>query len=99
MLIRIVKLEFQAERLDDFLSHFETVKFQVSNFPGCAGMKLLQDKSDPSIVFTYSVWKNEESLNNYRHSGLFHSIWPTIKPWFRKKAEAWSVNEYFNSSF
>ena len=33
----------------------------------------------------------EEDLNNYRNSELFKTIWPTIKPWFEVKAEAWSM--------
>ena len=36
--------------------------------------------------------EKEEDLNNYRNSELFKTIWPTIKPWFEVKAEAWSMH-------
>ncbi len=97
MLTRVVKLHFEAAHLEDFLAHFETVKWQVAKFPGCRGMQLLQDQTDPCLVFTYSIWDSEQDLNNYRDSELFASIWPKIKPWFDQKAEAWSLNQHFNA--
>lgn len=96
MITRIVKLHFQEDRVQDFLDFFETVKYKVAGFPNCHGMKLLQDVRQPNIVFTYSLWESENDLNIYRDSELFGTVWPTIKPWFSAKAEAWSVNEYFN---
>ena len=96
MLTRVVKLTFQEAHLADFYSHFETVKHEVSNFPGCYGMKLLSVIDAPNVIFTYSQWENEAALNNYRDSELFAAIWPQIKPWFAQRAEAWSLNENFN---
>ena len=96
MLTRIVKLHFQAEHIDDFLTHFETIKWKVAQFPGCHGMKLLRGKNDPFLVFTYSQWDNEEALESYRTSELFQTLWPTIKPWFDQKPEAWSVETHFD---
>jgi quinol monooxygenase YgiN len=96
MITRIVKLEFQENRLEAFLEHFEQVKWSVARFPGCHGMKLIQDLKNPCVIMTYSIWENEEALENYRVSSLFQSIWPTIKPWFSAKPEAWSLKEYFN---
>jgi quinol monooxygenase YgiN len=96
MITRIVKLEFQEEYLGTFLKHFEQVKWSVATFPGCHGMKLIQDVKNPCIIMTYSLWENEEALEDYRISSLFQSIWPTIKPWFSAKPEAWSLTEYFD---
>jgi heme-degrading monooxygenase HmoA len=96
MLTRIVKITFQEDKLPAFFEHFETVKRKVASFPGCRGMKLLKDINNPSIVMTYSIWDSEESLNKYRDSELFGELWPKIKPWFATKAEAWSIEEYFD---
>jgi quinol monooxygenase YgiN len=96
MIIRIVKLSFQEDKLADFLAHFENVKREVASFPGCHGMRLLQDLKNPNQVMTYSEWESEEALEKYRVSALFQSIWPTIKPWFSSKPEAWSCQQYFN---
>ncbi len=96
MLIRIVKLHFKEDKIQDFLDHFETVKHKVNNFPGCLGMKLLRGIDDPYTVMTYSHWERPEDLEQYRNSGTFGEIWPTIKPWFDRPAEAWSVLEHFN---
>lgn len=96
MITRIVKLHFQEDKINEFLSFFETIKHQVNTFPGCRGMKLLQDINTPEIVMTYSHWENEEALENYRISETFGTIWPKIKPWFAEKPEAWSVGVYFD---
>jgi autoinducer 2-degrading protein len=96
MLIRIVKLHFQEDKIDGFLEFFETVKHKVNEFPGCLGMKLLRDLNEPNIVMTYSHWENERDLAHYRTSETFGEIWPKIKPWFSEKPEAWSVKEHFN---
>ena len=96
MITRIVKLEFQEDKIEEFLSFFDTIKHIVNEFPGCYGMKLYQDIDRPQIVMTYSHWDNEESLNNYRNSEQFGLIWPKIKPWFGAKPDAWSVAAYFD---
>lgn len=95
-MIRIVKLTLDPNHLDDFLTHFETVKNKINTFPGCLGMQLLLDKKTKGILFTYSEWEDETALNNYRNSALFGSIWPTVKKWFIDKPEAWSTNTYFS---
>lgn len=96
MITRIVKLTFEADKIDDFLTFFETIKHQVNSFPGCYGMRLLRDVNHPAIVMTYSNWDSEESLNNYRDSVIFGTVWPTIKPWFGAKPEAWTTEVYFD---
>lgn len=96
MITRIVKMEFQPERINEFLAFFDTVKLKVNTFPGCYGMKLYQDVDRPEIVMTYSHWESENALNLYRDSVTFGEIWPNIKPWFAAKPEAWSVKAYFN---
>lgn len=96
MITRIVKLEFQEDRIDEFLDFFETIKHVVNNFEGCIGMKLYQDIDRPNLVMTYSHWNSEDDLNNYRDSDAFGQIWPNIKPWFSAKPQAWTVSAYFD---
>lgn len=93
MLTRIVKMEFQTDKVSDFLANFEEIKLKIRNFPGCQKLDLLQDKNRPEIIFTYSVWESEEALNNYRKSELFGEVWPYTKSLFSAKPEAWSVNK------
>lgn len=95
-MIRIVKLTFKPEHVQDFLDHFETVKHEINGFPGCKGMKLLQDQDVSNIFFTLSEWNSNEDLYNYRKSELFGGIWPKVKLWFDQKAEAWSVDQKFD---
>ena len=96
MIVRIVKLHFEPTKVSVFIDFFDQIKHIVNGFDGCYGMQLLQDKNNPGIVMTYSHWENENALENYRKSDAFGEIWPTIKPWFIEKPEAWTLNPYFN---
>lgn len=96
MLIRIVKLHFKEDKIDEFLAFFDTIKHNVNGFPGCLGMKLLRDIETPTQVMTYSHWEDDAALESYRTSDTFGLIWPKIKPWFAEKPEAWSMREQFN---
>ncbi|WP_372472968.1 putative quinol monooxygenase [Capnocytophaga sp. ARDL2] len=93
MFIRIVKLSIAPERLPEFLETFDQSKEKIRNFPGNTFLELYQDKANPSIVFTYSLWEDEQDLENYRHSDVFRGIWSVIKPMFNAAPEAWSVDK------
>ncbi len=96
MITRIVQLEFQEDRIEEFLRFFDTINTQVNSFPGCFGMKLYQDIDRPTVILTYSHWENQGALNAYRDSETFGTIWPKIKSWFSAKPQAWSVYAYFD---
>lgn len=93
MLIRIVKMGFDKANIEAFLSNFEINKNNIRNFKGCEFLELYRDKNDPTIFFTYSYWKSEKHLENYRQSDLFKSIWALTKPLFNRLPEAWSVDK------
>ena len=96
MIVRIVKLVIEQDKLDLFFSEFEKNKFKISNFKGCQGMKLLQDVDHPNTIMTYSHWDNEEALDTYRDSELFGTVWNRVKPYFLEHPAAWSHKIYFD---
>ena len=93
MFVRIVKLSFAEENIEQFLANFETVKQKIRDFEGCQFLELYRDKENTDIFFTYSYWTTEDDLNKYRHSDLFKGIWAETKPMFNAKPEAWSVDK------
>lgn len=90
-MIRIVKLTLQEECVTEFLANFNKQKAHIRAFDGVQHLELLNDKNNPNIFFTYSIWESEQHLENYRNSDLFKSIWAVTKPMFAAKAEAWST--------
>ena len=92
-MIRIVKMTFDSTKVEEFLANFEEVKHKIRAFKGVEHLELLNDKNNPNIYFTYSIWKSDEDLEKYRHSDLFKSVWAVTKPMFTVKAEAWSVEQ------
>ncbi|HEY9184819.1 MAG TPA: antibiotic biosynthesis monooxygenase family protein [Salegentibacter sp.] len=91
MLIRIVKMGFDPERIEKFLANFEANKEKIRNFEGCRNLELLRDKNNTTQFFTYSHWTDEAALENYRNSALFKGIWAETKVMFNEKPQAWSV--------
>lgn len=90
MLIRIVRMTFQKERIADFLENFEQNKEKIRAYPGCHHLELWRDENQENIFLTYSHWESEEALNQYRDSELFKSVWAFTKQLFAEKPQAFS---------
>ena len=93
MFVRIVKMSFKPDRVDEFLSNFENSKTKIRSFKGCSLLELYRDKTNSNIFFTYSYWDSEQDLSNYKNSLLFKSVWEQTKILFNEKPVAWSVDK------
>ncbi len=93
MIKRIVKMSFKPQHIEDFKTIFKTNWQHIKGFKGCQHVELLQDKNNLSVFFTYSLWDSEESIENYRNSDLFNTVWLATKVLFNDKPEAWSVEQ------
>lgn len=91
MIKRIVKLTIKEEHLSEFAEIFAHSKEKIANQPGCHHVEMLQDCNDPRLCFTYSMWDDQESLDDYRRSELFGTVWPRTKALFDDNPEAWSL--------
>ncbi len=93
MFVRIVKMSFHSEKIEEFLANFDEKKEYIRKSPGCRLLELYRDKTNPDIFFTYSYWETEEDLENYRNSELFKGVWAKTKILFNDKPVAWSVDK------
>ncbi|MGI9545160.1 MAG: putative quinol monooxygenase [Cyclobacteriaceae bacterium] len=91
MLIRIVHMTFQPDKVPEFLALFEASKPMVRHFTGCHHLELWQDQNDENKFMTYSHWDSEAALNRYRDSELFAGIWKQTKALFSDKPRAYSL--------
>ena len=82
-----------ATVVKDFKVNFEAHKHQIRSFEGCEHLELLQQEGNPNVFFTYSWWRHQDDLENYRHSQLFTEVWSYTKSLFAAKPEAWSLNQ------
>lgn len=94
MIIRIVKLTLDPQKLEMFCEVFDNVKKQILAFEGCQYNELLKEQSESGVVFTYSHWNSAAELDNYRNSELFKDSWAKVKPMFAAKAEAWTLDKH-----
>jgi len=97
MFVRIVKMSFEVSNIEIFLENFNNNKEKIRNYKGCRLLELYRDKKEPTLFFTYSYWKSEQDLENYRQSELFKTVWTDTKKLFNKKPEAWSVDKLYVS--
>lgn len=86
-------MEFQEDKVDTFLEIFRTYMDQIRSFPGVHRLELHRDAAQANVFYTYSLWDEEESLNTYRYSDLFRSVWPHTKALFAAPPQAFSLKK------
>jgi len=92
MIIRIVKMTIQPEKIDQFNRIFNDSVKLIQEYDGCLGVQLMKDVNQENVYFTISKWQTESHLNIYRKSKFFGNTWSTVKVLFAGKAEAWSLD-------
>lgn len=91
MLIRIVRMTFKPENVEDFLTLFKESQDQIRNFKGCLHLELLRDFHQSNTYYTHSYWTDDAALEGYRKSILFKKIWKNTKVLFKEKPMAFSL--------
>ncbi|MFK7954114.1 MAG: putative quinol monooxygenase [Ekhidna sp.] len=91
MLIRVVRMEFDPKKVNDFLELFEVVKGKIISSEGCVHLELCKDAKLDNVYYTFSKWESESDLNNYRHSDFFDDTWTKTKALFGGKPLAYSL--------
>lgn len=92
MILRIVRMEFTKETLDQFERLFSTYQTDIRHFPGCKALELHGDPDNELVRYTHSNWESTEALDAYRHSELFSTVWPQTKVLFGGKPWAYSLS-------
>lgn len=90
MLVRIVRMTFQTDKLADFQAIFDASKQHIRSFSGNCHLVLLRDPDQPNVRMTYSLWSSAEALEAYRQSELFRTTWAATKVLFAERAIAFS---------
>lgn len=91
---RIVRLDFNPEKVGEFADFFHKNKESIGAFPGCLSLHLHRDANIEHVFYTVSIWESEEALESYRKSDLFNRLWSFAKARFAGKPLAYSlINE------
>lgn len=94
MITRFVKLTFKEDKIDDFINIWNESREKIAAFEGCNFVEMHQARVPNNVCFTHSIWEDEDALNAYRHSKLFHNTWAKTKVLFNDRPEAWSLNTH-----
>ncbi len=79
------RIKVKAEYLEDFLQNVKIHAQNSSNEPGCVRYDVLQDISDPQLVFLFEVFKDEEAFS-------MHLTYDFYKDWM-EKSKTWRHSE------
>ena len=93
MILRIVQMTFQQDKVTDFMALFQARRATIRSFAGCTHLELWRDTVHENVFFTYSNWDSEDDLNAYRFSPFFKDTWGKTKILFSEKPQAWSVQK------
>ncbi len=88
MLVRIVRMTFQEDKLAEFQAVFDNSKRHIRAFPGNNYLELLRDPDRVDVRMTYSLWDSADALEAYRQSDLFRTTWAATKVLFSERAVA-----------
>jgi heme-degrading monooxygenase HmoA len=87
-------MHFTEAGVEEFLEIFQANKTAIRNFPGCAHLELLKEADDSFVYTTLSHWNDEQSLEAYRKSELFGSVWGRVKTLFSERSQAFSLRKF-----
>jgi len=93
MIKRIVKMEFEVDKVEVFKSIFQKNQSKITEQEGCYGVQLFQDINESNIFFTFSKWESQTHLDRYRETELFKGVWTQTKKLFCNKPMVWSIQE------
>ncbi|MCU0418698.1 MAG: antibiotic biosynthesis monooxygenase [Cyclobacteriaceae bacterium] len=91
MIIRVVRMQFTEQGVEEFLAIFNRHQHAIRHFPGCLHLELWRAVDDEGCFVTYSHWQRAEDLEHYRTSDLFATVWGQVKTLFRERPQAFSV--------
>jgi (4S)-4-hydroxy-5-phosphonooxypentane-2,3-dione isomerase len=91
MIMRIVRMEFEPSRVEEFHGIFDSAKSRIRSFEGCEQLELYRDLDEHNVIYTVSYWRDGEALEQYRHSELFTSIWAKSRELFKGRGAAFSL--------
>ncbi|MEF8815278.1 MAG: antibiotic biosynthesis monooxygenase [Salinibacter sp.] len=93
MLVRIVRMTFAPNTVDQFLDQFDEAAPLIRSFSGCRHLELWRDLDASAVCTTYSHWKHPEALATYKDSDLFRHTWSAVTPLFadRPRAQSYTV--------
>ena len=88
MIVRLVRLKFAPENVEEFLEFYARSEPAIRAQEGCLALSLLRETGDPGSFATWSTWQSGRDLQRYRRSEFFRGFWPTVKALLREPAEA-----------
>ena len=93
MMIRIVRMSFDPNKVNEFLRVFDTSKEKIRAFDGCQYLSLNKDHTRANVYYTLSHWQSTQHLEAYRESELFKTTWAAVKPMFNEMPQAFSLEK------
>lgn len=96
MIVRIVRMTFKEEKINDFINLFTQTSSKIAEMKGCRHLELMKEANNTGVFCTYSIWDSETDLDDYRNSETFHTIWGECKKYFAERPIAFSLEKFIS---
>ena len=87
MLVLLVNLHVKPDKVEDFVrAIMENARSAVRDEPGCLRFDVSQDLEDPSRIYLYEVYEDDEALEAHRQAPHFLKWRDTVQDWHAEPA-------------
>ncbi len=83
MIALMVRMQMKPEHRDAFLAALlGDARGSAYDEPGCLRFDVVQDASDPHVVYLYEVYRDEAALEAHRQAPHYRQWREAAKEWF-----------------
>lgn len=90
MIVRLVALKIQLDKVEEFKQFFGTIYDGIRAAQGCLSLRVVADLEGLGEFFTVSEWESAAALEAYKNTAFFRETWPRVKTFLRDKPWAQS---------
>ena len=91
MILRIVKMEVDPQKLEIFNHFMKNLNEEKVKLEGCVHHDHFPEKKFVNVYYSYTIWENVNYLKKYKKSPLFKEVVKTLKSLCMTEPYAWTV--------
>jgi autoinducer 2-degrading protein len=88
------RIKVKSEHLEDFLKNVKIHAQNSNNEPGCVRYEVLQEMTDPQLVFLIEVFENEDAFHIHRTYDFYKEWMEKSRDWRHSEERIRHVMDY-----
>ncbi len=96
MILRVVKLKVDPRKMEAFQLFMENLHDEKLRLNGCLHFDFFNERQNPNIFYSYTIWEHEKFLKQYKKTDLFKEVVQTLRELCIDEPQAWTIQNVFN---